>query len=138
MKGMPTSTDRREFSNAADKPFSVTLWGSNPDETDNDDCWTGEDFTTREEAILAYREVVMFPDHSKLARACGPRGAWEYVMIDGPEDTHEVWQNADRPSCKRYRRELTRDTHEWQRERAMEAGMLHGIEAYNDEMGYGA
>lgn len=135
-KSMTTSTDRREFTTAQDKPFSVTLWGSNPDETDNDDCWTGEDFATREEAIRVYREVVMFPDHSKLAQACGPRGSWEYVMIDGPEDTHEVTQNPDRPSCERQRRELARSDREWQRERAMEAGMLHGAEAYNDEMGY--
>jgi hypothetical protein len=117
------------------KPFNVTLWGSNPDETDNDDCWTGDDFATREEAILAYREVVMFPDHSQLARVCGPRGSWEYVMIDGPE-THEVTQNPDRPSCDRNRRELARDDAEWRRERATEAGMLHGTQAYNDEMGY--
>jgi hypothetical protein len=132
---MTTSTDRGDFTHGFDKPFTVTLWGSNPDETDNDDCWTGEDFATREEAIKAYREVVMFPDHSELSRACGPRGSWEYVMIDGPE-THEVTQNPDRPSCERRRRELEGSDAEWRRERAMEAGMLHGIEAYNDEMGY--
>jgi hypothetical protein len=28
------------------------------------------------------------------------------------------------------------DDAEWQRERAMEAGMLHGIDAYNEVMGY--
>ena len=131
---MTTSTERRDFTHGHDKPFTVSLWGSNPDETDNDDCWTGEDFATREEAIAAYREVVMFPDHSALSLACGPRGSWEYVMIDGPE-THELTQNPDRPSCERRRRELARSDREWQRERAMEAGMLHGIEAYNDEMG---
>ena len=133
---MTTSTTRDEFTHGLDKPFSVTLWGSNPDETNNDDCWTGEDFATRDEAILAYREVVMFPDHSRLALACGPRGSWEYVMIDGPHDTREVTQNPDRPSCKQRRRELERGTREWQRERAMEVGMLHGIETYNDVMGY--
>jgi len=117
------------------KPFSVTLWGSNPDETDNDDCWTGEDFATLEEATRTYREVVMFPDHAKLARVCGPRGAWEYVMIDGPA-THELTQNPDRRACEQHRRALERGTREWQREIAMEAGMLHGIEAYNNEMGY--
>lgn len=122
-------------SSADTKPFTVTLWGSNPDETDNDDCWTGEDFAAREEAIAAYRGVVMFPDDNKLCKVCGPRGSWEYVMIDGPE-THEVTQNADRPSCNRRRRELERSDRDWQRERAMEAGMLHGVEAYNDEMGY--
>ena len=84
---MTTSTERRDFTHGHDKPFTVSLWGSNPDETDNDDCWTGDDFATREEAIKCYREVVMFPDDSQLALACGPRGSWEYVMIDGPE-TH--------------------------------------------------
>ncbi len=130
---MTTSTERSVVSDS--KPFSVTLWGSNPDETDNDDCWTGEDFATREEAIAAYREVVMFPDHSKLSLVCGSRGSWEYVLIDGPE-THELTQNPDRRSCDRRRRELARGDREWQRERAMEAGMLHGIDAYNEEMGH--
>lgn len=130
---MTTSTERRDFTDGLAKPFSVTLWGSNPDETDDDDCWTGDDFVTREEAIAAYREVVMFPDASQLAKVCG-RGGWEYVMIDGPE-THEVTQNPDRPSCESHRRELDRSDEEWRRERAMEAGMLHGVEAYNDEMG---
>jgi hypothetical protein len=133
---MTTSTTRGEFTHGLDKPFSVTLWGSNPDETENDDCWAGADFATRDEAIRAYREVVMFPDHSELARACGPRGSWEFVMIDGPHDTHEVAQNPDHPSCERWRRELEQSTTAWRRERAMEAGMLHGVEAYNDEMGY--
>ena len=131
---MTTSTERGEFTHGHDKPYTVTLWGSNPDETDNDDCWTGDDFATREQAIACYREVVMFPDHSQIAKVCG-RGGWEYVMIDGP-DTHELTQNPDRPSCERRRRELERSDREWQRERAMEAGMLHGVEAYNDEMGY--
>lgn len=127
-----TSTEQHR-ANCPDcvKPYSVTLWGSNPDTTDNDDCWTGDDFATRAEAIAAYRSVVMFPEDG-LAQHLG-RGGWEYVMIDGPE-THEVTQNPDRPSCELRRRELARGDREWQRERAMEAGMLHGIEAYNDEL----
>ena len=56
---MTTSIERRDFTCSLDKPFSVTLWGSNPDETDNDDCWTGDDFATREEAIACYREVAL-------------------------------------------------------------------------------
>jgi hypothetical protein len=31
---------------------------------------------------------------------------------------------------------LASSDREWQRERAVEAGMLHGVEAYNDVMGY--
>ena len=108
--------------------------GIQPHETDEDDCWTGDEFATRDEALACYREVVMFPDHSQIAKVCG-RGGWEFVMIDGP-DAHEVTQNPDRAACRRHKRELERDDRDWQRERAMEAGMLHGVEAYNDEMGY--
>jgi hypothetical protein len=118
------------------KPYSVTLWGSNPDETDNDDCWTGDDFATREEAIAAYRAVVMFPEDGALASVCG-RGGWEFVMVDGP-DIHEVTPNPDQPSCERGRRELARDDREWQRERAMQAGMAFGCDGYNDEMEAGS
>lgn len=145
---MTTSTARHEFTTGFEKPYSVTLWGSNPDETDNDDCWTGEDYATREEAIAVYRALCMFAndpeecamvsadtakDARDLVRACGYD--WEYVMIDGP-DTHEVTANPDQPTQRRHRRENARSDREWQRERAMEAGMLHGVEAYNDEMGY--
>ena len=34
------------------------------------------------------------------------------------------------------RKVMTTDDQDWQRERAMEAGMLHGIDAYNEIMGY--
>jgi len=114
-------------------PYSVNLWGSNPDETDNDDCWTGEDFATRDEAIAKYREVVMFPDRSDLVQCCG-RGGWEYVVIDGP-DVHEVTRNPDRAAVKRHRRELALDD-AGRSERAMQAGMAFGCDGYNDEMGY--
>lgn len=114
--------------------YSVTLWGSNPDTTDNDDCWTGEDFATRAAAITAYRKVVMFPDGSEITRGYG-RGGWEYVMIDGP-DVHEVTQNPDRAACERHRRELARGDGEWRTERAMQAGMAFGCDGYNDEMGF--
>lgn len=33
-------------------------------------------------------------------------------------------------------REREADNRAWQRELAMEAGMLHGVDAYNDMMGY--
>ena len=114
-------------------PYSVTLWGSNPDTTDNDDCWTGEDYATRDEAIAAYRHVVMFPQHDQLVRACG--GDWEFVMIDGP-DAHEVTANPDQAAQRRHRRESARSDAEWRSERAMQAGMAFGVEGFNDEHGY--
>lgn len=115
-----------------DRPYSVTLWGSNPDETDNDDCWVGEDFATRDEAIAAYRAIVMFPTEGELVAACGH---WEFIMIDGP-DAHEVTAQPDRAASRRHRRELARDSAEWKRERATQAGMAFGCDGYNDEMGY--
>lgn len=130
---LTTSTDRREFADGGlDKPYSVTLWGSNPDETDNDDCWTGDDFATREEALAAYQKIVMFPD-APFDRATF--ADFEFVMIDGP-DVHEVTANPDQRSQKRRRRELERSDREWQREHAMQAGMLAGCDGYNRAMGW--
>jgi hypothetical protein len=47
------------------------------------------------------------------------------------------------PSCRAAesrddaaREEAERDRAEWRREIAMEEGMLHGVNAYNDAMGY--
>jgi hypothetical protein len=113
--------------------YSVTLWGSNPDETSNDDCWTGDEFLTRDEALACYRAVVMFPEDG-LAEHMG-RGGWEFVMVDGP-DVHDVTANPDQPSCRKRRREIAREDHEWHRERAMQAGMVFGCDGYNDEMGW--
>jgi hypothetical protein len=120
------------MANSIDKPYSVTLWGSNPDETDSDVCWTGDDFATREEAIAAYRDVVMFPADNALVKACD--GDWEFVMIDGP-DAHEVTANPDQPTQERHRREVRHSDAEWRRERAMQAGMAFGVDGWNEEMG---
>jgi hypothetical protein len=35
------------------------------------------------------------------------------------------------------REESAKDDANWKREQALEAGMLHGVDAYNDAMGYG-
>jgi hypothetical protein len=110
-------------------PYSVTLWGSNPDETDNDDCWTGGDYATREEALEAYQSLYKWPT-AGVAEYCPE---WQFAMIDGP-DVHDVMPNPDDRAARRWRRELERSDAEWRRERATEAGMLGGVEAYNDEM----
>jgi hypothetical protein len=93
-------------------PFAVNEWGSHPDEG-NDDCWTGQDFATFEEARARFDEL-----REKLAD-----GAVELV---GP-GVHEVYDTG--------RRDKPEDSGSWQREMAMEAGMLHGVDAYNEMMG---
>ena len=63
-----------------------------------------------------------------------PHG-WDvpYILLDGP-GVHEVTCRTN--TLKRFQRERERDQREWQREIATEAGMLGGIHAYNDAMGY--
>lgn len=114
-------------------PYSVTLWGSNPDKTDNDDGWTGSDFATCEEALAAYHDVMLRPDHNKLVKACW--GNWEFVMIDGP-DVHKVTANPDQARQARYRHEDARFDAEWRHEQAIQAGMAFGCDGYNDTLGY--
>lgn len=108
----------------ADKPYSVSYWGSHPDE-DNDDCFTGRDFDTKEEAETFFNGQVQDPPNLP--------GYYlhdvAFIEIDGP-DVNEVRANPDFKS-----KPATRDD-SWQREIANEAGMLHGIEAFNEEMGY--
>lgn len=68
--------------------------------------------------IAAAREAATRHNgRTKLGRA---------ARIAGQLNTHDT----------RNRKRRTLDA-EWQRERAMQAGMGLGIEAYNDEMGYG-
>lgn len=114
------------------KMMRVNLWGSNPDETDNDDCWTGEDFATLAEAQACLRAILADPNGHPLARSCGH---WEFVELDGP-DAHLVAANPDQKTCERHRRELAREDAEWRREIANEAGMLHGCDGYNEVMGW--
>lgn len=100
--------------------IAVNHWGSHPD-LDNDDCITGEDFKTEAEAVAFYG---MDPFDSSV----------EYIEIDISDE-----------DCKRLGIERCRknpgfvpsvDSGSWQREIANEAGMLGGVHAYNDAMGY--
>lgn len=115
-----------------DRPYTVDLWGSHPD-AGNDDCWTGQSFATREEAIAYYRDVVMFPATNQLVKVC--RNNWEFVCVDGP-DLHEVTANPDQTTQRRHRRENASSVEEWRREQAHQAGMAFGCDGYNDAMGY--
>jgi hypothetical protein len=56
----------------------------------------------------------------------------EYVVdAHGPDEEVTDW-DGDCPT----QRNLPEDSGTWAREMAMEAGMLHGVDAYNEVMGY--
>jgi hypothetical protein len=102
------------------KPFAVNFWGSHPS-LNNDDCHTGSDFETLAQAEEAFAKGSA--DHCT-----------SHVELTGP-GVYRVRENAAHDP-KRRAREMARDDAEWQRERAMQAGMGLGCDGYNDEMGY--
>jgi hypothetical protein len=104
------------------KPFSVSHWGSHPDE-ENDDCFTGEDFDSLEEAIEAFHAD---PGDSSV----------KYIELDGLEDS----ELSKHGISSRYRknpnyRKTRDDDSDWKRENAMQAGMAFGCDGYNEAMG---
>lgn len=102
-----------------ERKYSVNLWGSKPGT--NDDCHTGADFATLEEALAVYLTPA---SHFRAVDVADSA----YVEIDGP-DFHDE-------RCINPRRKVRDDLSDWRREIAMQAGMGLGIEAYNDEMGF--
>jgi hypothetical protein len=102
--------------------IAVNHWGSHPD-LENDDCYCGEDFTSEAEAVAYY--------HQDPGQECV-----EYIEIDiAEEDCIRLGIERCRKNPK-FRPSFNEDTDEWRREQANEAGMLGGIHAYNDAMGY--
>lgn len=99
--------------------YTVNLWGSKPGA--NDDCHTGDDFDTREEALAIYLTPAAHFRPVDVAST-----GW--VEIDGPGIHDE--------RCINPRRKVRDALEDWRREIAMQAGMGLGIEAYNDEMGF--
>lgn len=102
------------------KPYSVSVFGSHPDE-DNDDCWTGEDYATKDEALAAFNsEEPWIIDRDNA-----------FIMIDGPDI------NETRPNPHFVAKAKRPDSGSWQREIAMQSGMAFGCDGYNDAMGWG-
>jgi hypothetical protein len=102
--------------------YSLDLYGSNPD-LDNDDCWTGKDFATREEVLAALADPWAHFDRAYYSTST------EYLSADGP-GLCRLEKNPDfNPSQHKAYDEAVK------RERAMEAGMLGGCDAYNDANG---
>jgi len=102
-------------------PYTVLQWCSHPDDG-NDDCQTGEDFETLALAEKAYDDLV-----AKYFIA--------FIELKGPDGLRRVRANPAF-NAKRVARERAQDDAEWRHEQAVEAGMLGGIEAYNEAMGY--
>lgn len=90
--------------------YSVTEHGSHPD-LGNDDCWTGSEYDSLKEAILAYE-------------AQTKDSSTEYILLEGDDGTRMIRKNP-----------LFYKPHEC-REYAMQVGMGLGIQAYNDALGY--
>jgi hypothetical protein len=103
------------------KPFEVKLWCSHPDEQ-NDDCQSGAEFDTLEEAEKAYAAPVT----DRYAA---------FVELTGPDSYRRVRRNPAY-DAKAVARKRAQDDAEWRREQAMQAGMGLGVQAYNEEMGY--
>ena len=97
----------------ATKPYAVLYWGSNPDEG-NDDCHQGFDFDTLAEAE---------------DRFAAPAPAYvAFVELDSKDDYRIRANPGFRKSAD--------DDSDWRSERAMQAGMMGGCEAYNDANGW--
>jgi hypothetical protein len=104
------------------KPFSVLYWGSHPD-LDNDDCWTGEDFDTLEEAMACF--LADPPDHTLRDT--------QYIELDGHVDAKGNNLIRLNPHFRSSRKD---DFADWKQEAAHQAGMAFGPDGYNDEMGW--
>jgi hypothetical protein len=109
--------------------YGVNGWGSHPD-AGNDDWWTCTDCATLAEAEAAFSAPVTGPDAPDVAYV-------ELVRYEGATMAESVMARLRlrrNPGFQPGRADA--DDGEWQREIAREAGMLHGVDAYNDAMGW--
>lgn len=106
--------------------YSINAWGSHPD-SDNDDCWYGEDVNSIEDAIRVLGEYIQRQDKDtqfiEVVAVC----SGNHTCID-PDEFRYLCKNP-------YYRPRQCDN-EWRNEIANQAGMMGGIEAYNEVMGY--
>lgn len=99
--------------------FSVDEWGSHPDEN-NDDCWTGEEFPTLEEARAAYDTLTKGELDKHTA----------FVILSGEGVVIAIFKNPKfKPSQKDGVDEL------WRQESQNQAAMEHGVQGWNDYEG---
>lgn len=120
-------------------PYAVNLWGSHPDEG-NDDCDTGRDYATLDEAARAFQDIGAMlkqwdAEHPESIRPSLYYADWVYAELTGP-DVHLVRRNPDERAIRRRKRDAAQSDREWQREQAHQAGMAFGCDGYNDAMGW--
>lgn len=110
--------------------YSVNLWGSKPWE--NDDCHTGDEFPTLEEARAVYLNP--FPHFKGPGTQSGESyySGELWVELVGPDVEEERCHSRGR----KQKDDSGSSDELWEREIAMEAGMLGGCQAYNEAMGY--
>lgn len=115
------------------KLYSVNLHYADPELPDSDACATGEDFATEKEArqciadFLAGKPTCF--DRPKLP---GYYAGVPYIELDGPNVNEIVRRSAQ---IKRQQREDESYQRMERSESAMQAGMMGGIQAYNEAMG---
>lgn len=97
-------------------PFLVDFYGSNPAE-ENDDCWYGSEFASLEDARAFY------------VRECRDRDV-AFVTLQGP--------GVDEQRANPFFRPIDREAEDRaeRHERAFQAGMMGGCDAYNEALGY--
>ena len=93
----------------------MTHWIELHKETKGGYC-TGCDSVVHEEAPLFHLDL-----HSQDGKQC---------------ESYKFCADCYCDLCDQYPEDTTVSDEEWRHEQAMEAGMLHGIDAYNDVMGY--
>jgi len=107
------------------KRYAVDLWGSHPDEG-NDDCWTGHDCDTMKEALAAFEDIESWCSFGDLSST-------QWIILS--ERTGEVELTILRERRNpNYHRQVHGD--EWRMEQAIQAGMAFGCDGYNDIMGW--
>lgn len=104
--------------------YSVNHWGSHPN-AGNDDCWTGAEYSSLEDAEAAFNATLPAGWNPRLA--LDVHTCTQYVELDGP-DVNRVRKNPF------YRKPAKDDS--WLREHATQVGMAFGCDGYNDAMGY--
>ena len=110
--------------------YEVSLWGSRPGI--DDDCWTSEKFETLAEARDCFDDPwSTFSEAHENAETAYVALTRNYLLAGrNYADELGVWQNPG------FAPRLVASNNDWRTERAMQAGMGLGVQAYNDEMGY--